>query len=133
MNEPERPLVEPGDHMTTAQGHDIRVDGIATGIHGLFWWGFSPTFIVPDRCWGFLPYELPPIGKEIKNDWCGWAVRDTMTLPSGMKVGHLGVYRSDTEHWTIEEYDAKWVLTKWQPEPKQSKPLPVGENVARMG
>lgn len=129
MNEPERGLIEVGDEISSAAG-PVKLHTVTRGKHGI---------LVMGHCegWGeakaYMPYELPPIEDQVDN-WCGWDARFDTTLPSGKVVGMVIFPYPDSRARSIEEYDAEWAKTlkKRQPEPMQSKPLPVGENVMRV-
>ncbi len=87
-----------------------------------------------DGSWRYYPYELPADESFDGCDrWLNWPHRGTNTLPSGVEVGFVSLTRRDPD--TLAAHEAHWVKTRdeCQPEEMQSKPLPVGENVTRMG
>ncbi len=138
MNEPERGVVEVGDTIQNCHELLLSVGCVQKGSFGVLLYG---RFVETGNNWqGFMPSELPP--QEYTPNWHGWASRGFLVLQGGMKVGSVS-------HWakringgrafegmaTLATCEALWLKTldEWQPEAMQSKPLPVGENVTRMG
>ncbi len=127
----QRGVVEVGDELITTDGQTVIIERVERGSHGLLLCGKVPAL---DDLWVrvFLPDELAPVS-EIIWHWQGWLARQTVVLVNGVSVGGVCQGR-EASPMTIQSCDAEWqrTLDEWQPEAMQSKPLPVGENVARM-
>ncbi len=135
MNEPERSVVEVGGIIVVDTGDKLRITQVDIGKYGILWHALKEPEDDGEVYSAYAPPELPAPDARVE-DWYGWAMYGSTALPSGALIGDVCLWNSDDRD-TVEEYDAEWERTikamKGSPEPMQSKPLPVGENVTRMG
>ena len=129
-----RGAVEVGSEIDNGDGAKQLINRVEVGRYGLM------AHSGDDEYWRYYPYELPADESFNRgHPWLNWPHRGTNRLASGVGVGFVSLERSDPD--TLAAHEAHWVKTldlvktldKGQPEPMQSKPLPVAENVARMG
>ena len=133
-----RGIIEVGDSIEGSVGSRGIVDAIEMGDHGVLLRG-TFTHQAPDQePWptfhAYVPNELPP-SKRLE-PWYGFAQRGTLTINGKATVGYV----TFDDLWFVQGLpycEAEWqrtleTIAEEEPEPMQSKPLPVAGNVARM-
>ncbi len=131
MNEQRTSVIELDDEIVNDEGDTVIVTHTQQGRHGILAAG---RFLEGGGHWqSFLVPELP----EIERTSCGggWASRGHIVLATGQRIGRLSIWSHDYPRGaTLNDYEVLWLATRGAIafEPMQSKPLPVGENVARM-
>ena len=100
-------LINVGDRIQNSHGDGVSVTSIHRGKYGLRILG---KFESGNLFYTFVPWELPPVEKDILN-WNGPWRRGSIELLDGMKLGATCLKRRDNNPHSIEEYDLEWERT----------------------
>ena len=99
-------LINVGDEIVNAQSLNVLLTLVSEGRHGLFLEGKFTGSNCDFR--GYLPWELPP--SEMVPDWYNWAIRETVTLATGLKLGLVAALTGANVD-SVGKYDAEWERT----------------------